>query len=68
MKNRIVELRKQNGLTQPQLAELAKLPSYTVVQGYERGRRSPSLAAGIRLARALNTTVEELFILEDEDQ
>ena len=68
MKNRIAEFRKALKMTQPQLAELAKLPSYTVIQGYEHGRRSPSLESGIRLARALNTTVEELFELEDDDQ
>ena len=67
MKNRISEFRKAKNMTQPKLAELAKLPSYTVVQGYEHGRRSPSLEAGIRIAKALGTTVEELFILDDDD-
>lgn len=68
MKNKIKEFRKLKKLTQPQLAELAKLPSYTVVQGYEHGRRIPSLESAIRLAQALDTTVEELFQLDDAQE
>lgn len=68
MKNKIKEFRKLKKLTQPQLAELAKLPSYTVVQGYEHGRRTPSLESAIRLAQALDTTVEELFQLDDAQE
>ena len=65
MKNFISEFRKAKKITQPQLAEMAKLPSYTVVQGYEHGRRTPSVEIALRIAKALDTTVEELFILED---
>ena len=68
MKNKIYEFRKLKKLTQPQLAELAKLPNYTVVQNYEHGRRTPSLESAIRLAKALNTTVEELFQLDDAQE
>lgn len=66
MKNKISYFRKQKGLTQPQLAELAKLTSYTLVQRYERGARVPCVDIAIRLARALDTTVEELFIVDDD--
>ncbi|MBQ8497809.1 MAG: helix-turn-helix transcriptional regulator [Clostridia bacterium] len=67
MKNKISEIRKQNNLTQPQLAEKAKLSNYTALQRYERGVVIPGVDVALRLARALNTTVEELFILEDGD-
>ncbi len=65
MKNRISELRKAQGLTQPQLAEMAKLTSYTLIQRYEKGTRLPGVDIALRIAKALDTTVEELFILED---
>ncbi len=65
MKNKISEFRKTKQLTQNQLAELAGLTSYTLVQRYERGTRLPGVDIAIRLARALDTTVEELFILDE---
>lgn len=65
MKNRIAELRKAQNITQPQLAHIAQLSNYTVVQRYERGIIEPSVSVAIRLARALKTTVEELFIVEE---
>lgn len=68
MKNRIAEFRRAKKLTQPQLAEKAKLTSYTLIQRYEKGARLPGVDIALRIARALDTTVEELFILEDEDE
>lgn len=65
MKNRISEFRKLRGHTQPQLAEKSKLTSYTLIQRYEKGLRLPGVDIAIRIARALDTTVEELFPLED---
>lgn len=65
MKNRIAEFRKAKNMTQPQLAEKAKLTNYTLVQRYEKGARLPGVDIAIRLAKALDTTVEELFQLDD---
>ena len=65
MKNFLSEKRKALGLTQPQVAELAQLSNYTVLQGYENGRHEPTVSVAIHLARALHTTVEELFQVED---
>lgn len=65
MANKIAEYRKKLNLTQPQLAEKAKLTSYTLIQRYEKESRVPSVYIAIRIAKALNTTVEELFKLED---
>lgn len=67
MKNRIAEFRKRQCLTQLQLAERANLTSYTLVQRYEKGTRLPGVDIALRLARALGTTVEELFELEEGD-
>ena len=53
-------------MTQPELAELLSVP-YTQIQHWEKGRRIPAADTAVKLARALNTTVEELFVLEDGD-
>lgn len=64
MENKISYFRKANGLTQRQLAEKVNI-LYQVFQRYENGTRTPSVEVAIRLARALNTTVEELFVLDN---
>lgn len=67
MKNKISEYRKAKGLTQPQLAELAGLTSYTLIQRYEHGSREPGVCIALRIAKALDCTVEDLFELEEND-
>lgn len=68
MSNNISELRKKLNLTQPQLAEKAKLSSYTLIQRYEKGARIPTVYIALRIAKALNSTVEEVFPLNDNEQ
>jgi putative transcriptional regulator len=65
MKNYLKEKRKEKKLTQPQLAEKTNLPSYTHIQRYEYGSVVPSVEVALRLARALECKVEDLFELED---
>lgn len=60
MANRLREFRKNQGMTQMQIADVLRCPQ-TLVSQYERGVHTPSLHNAIRLARALGTTVEELF-------
>ena len=67
MTNKISDFRKAQHMTQPQLAEKVGVSNYTVIQRYERGKVEPSVSTAIKIARALNTTVEELFPLEDEE-
>lgn len=66
MSNKISEYRKKLNLTQPQLAEKARITSYTIIQRYESGQRIPTVYNAVRIAKALNATVEEVFPLEDE--
>ncbi len=65
MKNKISLIRKAQKLTQAQLATLVGFPNYQSLQAIESEKNIPSVETALRLARALNTTVEELFILED---
>lgn len=60
MANRLREFRKNQGMTQMQIADVLGCQKSSVSQ-YERGVHTPSLHNALRLARALNTTVEELF-------
>jgi transcriptional regulator with XRE-family HTH domain len=53
-------LRKQNGLTQEQLAERAGL-HVTYISGIENGSRNPSLTAIEALARGFDLDLSELL-------
>jgi transcriptional regulator with XRE-family HTH domain len=58
----IRELRDRAGISQEELAHRAKLDR-TYVSGIERYRRNPSIRSLQRLADALNTGLEEFFLL-----
>lgn len=52
--------RKRSGKTQAQVAQEAKVAE-RLYQDYEYGKREPGVRTAIRIARTLNSTVEELF-------
>ena len=60
MANRLREYRMRTGATQRGLARACGLFSSSV-RIYELGKSAPNVYTALRLARALNTTVEELF-------
>lgn len=66
MKTRIKEYRARFNLTQAQLAQKVGVRRETIVF-LEKGEYNPSLKLAAKVARELNTTVNELFILEDHD-
>ena len=63
-KNKILEFRTKKGLTQRQLAAKVDI-TYQSLQRYENGAVCPSVFIALDIAHALETTVEELFPLED---
>ncbi len=65
MTNRIRELRKAKGLRQEDLAEALGVSRQTII-AIENNKYNASLELAMRLARYLQTTIEELFLLEDE--
>lgn len=65
MQNKIVDLRKQKNLTQAMLAEKLGVSRQTVIS-LENGRYSPSLALAHKIARVFGTTIEEIFIFEED--
>ena len=59
--NNIRKRRKELGLTQQQLCQQAGLCDASAVSRFELYKAVPTLFTAIRIARALETTVEELF-------
>ena len=53
-------------LTQQDLAERAGVTRQTII-AIEKGSFNPSVKLALKLAKILNTTVEELFVLESKD-
>ena len=53
-------------LSQQKLADMVKVSRQTIV-AIERGNYSPSVKLALLLAEKLNTTVEQLFQLEETD-
>ena len=64
MRNNVRELRKNLDLRQEDLAVLTGVTRQTI-NAIENAKYDPSLALAIRLARLLDTTVEELFTPDD---
>ncbi len=57
---RVRDLRKKKGLTQEQLAEMAKI-DYSYLNAIEAGRKNPSLKRIAKLARVLEISLPEFF-------
>jgi len=67
MKTTLRRFRFDRGeLSQQQLAEKVSVSRNTIIS-IERGDYAPSVKLALRLAEALETTVEELFVLEEKD-
>lgn len=60
----IKKLRKEAGLRQEDLASKVGVSRQTII-AIENDKYDPTLELAMKLARQLQTTVEELFILED---
>ncbi|MEM0138518.1 MAG: helix-turn-helix transcriptional regulator [Thermoplasmatales archaeon] len=60
MNQSLVQARKNAGMSQQQLADLAGVDRSTYAH-YERGKR-PTLGRAVRIAKALNKSVEDLFM------
>ena len=64
MTNRVKELRKENNITQQQLADQVRVTVRTI-NSIERGEYNPSLVLAYKIARIFHTTVEELCCLKE---
>jgi putative transcriptional regulator len=64
MRTRIKELRARYNLTQDDLAKKVSVRRETILF-IEKGNYNPSLKLAHEIAKALKTTIDELFIFED---
>lgn len=63
MKNNIRDLRKQFGFRQEDISTALGVTRQTI-NAIENEKYSPTLELAMKLAKLLNTTVDELFILD----
>lgn len=66
MKNNIQALRAARRITQQELADAVSVTRQTIIS-LENGRYNASLLLAHRLARYFGTTIEELFVFEEDD-
>ncbi|WP_077617331.1 helix-turn-helix transcriptional regulator [Bacillus sinesaloumensis] len=66
MKNRVSEFRKKLGFSQDRLADRLGVSRQTIIS-IEKGKYNPSLPLAMIIAELFDTSVENVFILEDDD-
>jgi putative transcriptional regulator len=64
-KTRIKEIRARYDLTQDDLARQVGVRRETILY-LEKGKYNPSLMLAHQIAKALKTTIDDLFIFEEE--
>lgn len=66
--NHLKDYRRQRGdMTQQELAEAVGVSRQSIIS-VESGKYRPSVELALRLARALEVSVEDLFALADESE
>lgn len=64
IKTRIKELRARYDLTQDELAEIVGVTRQTMLY-LEKGKYNPSLLLAHKVAKALKSSIQEVFTIED---
>lgn len=67
MNNRLEEIRKENKVTQEELATILEVSRQTI-SSLEKGRYNPSIILAFKIARYFNMSIEEIFIYEEDDK
>jgi len=65
MENRIAALRKERRISQAELAEAMAVTRQTIIS-LESGRYNASLLLAHKIARYFETTIEDIFLFEEE--
>lgn len=66
LKNRVKELRARYGFTQSDLGKQVDVTRQTIAF-IEKGEFSPSITLALKLAKVLETKVDDLFWLEGDE-
>lgn len=64
LKNRVKEYRKQNKMTQQELADAVHVSSRTIIS-LEQGQYNPSIMLAYRISILFGTTIENICCLEE---
>lgn len=67
LKTRLHELRKERNMQQAELAKLVGVRHETI-GNLENGRYNPSLKLAMDIAKVFDTTVEDIFTFENDDE
>jgi len=65
--NHLKEYRARLGVNQQEMGQLVGVSRQTISQ-IERGDYSPSVTVALRIARACNVTVEDIFQYEEDEK
>lgn len=65
MENRIAELRKENQMTQQDLADRLEISRQTIIS-LEKGKYDPSIGLAHKIAVLFGQPIEEIFIFEEK--
>lgn len=66
LKNHLKELRARIGVNQQEMGKLVGTSRQTISQ-IERGDYSPSVTLALKIAKAFNVTVEDVFEYEEDE-
>ena len=66
MENRIAALRKERRISQAELAEAVSVTRQTIIS-LENGRYNASLLLAHRIAKYFGTTIEDIFLFEEDE-
>lgn len=66
MENRIAALRKERRISQAELAEAVAVTRQTIIS-LESGRYNASLLLAHKIAKYFETTIEDIFLFEEEE-
>jgi putative transcriptional regulator len=66
LKTRIQELRKQNKVTQEELASALGVTRQTIIS-LENGKYNASLQLAFKIARFFEKSIEDIFLYEEEE-
>ena len=66
LKTKLHELRKEHNMQQSELANLVGVRRETI-GNLENGKYNPSLKLAMDIAKVFDTTVEDIFTFEDDD-
>lgn len=67
LKTRLHELRKEHNMQQSELANLVGVRRETI-GNLENGKYNPSLKLAMDISKVFDTTVEDIFTFEDDDE